>query len=62
MGMIEEILKNKEELLIKFLEILQGKESRAKINLNGVQFKVGKSVVKMNGTIDLQFIPEKKKK
>ena len=62
MGMIEEVLKNKEELLIKLLEILEGKESRAKINLDGVEFHVGKSAVRMQGTVEITFIPLEKKK
>lgn len=62
MGLIEEILKNKEELLVKFLEILQGKESKARINLDGVEFHVGNSIVKLNGAIELTFIPTKKEK
>ena len=62
MGMIEEVLKNKEELLVKFMEIMEGKESKAKVNLNGVEFHVGKSLVRMNGTIDFSFVPVNKKK
>ena len=52
MGVIEEMLKNKEELLVKFLEILEGKETEASIDLNGVEFHVGKSLVKMKGKVD----------
>ncbi|MBI4181583.1 MAG: hypothetical protein HY520_01290 [Candidatus Aenigmarchaeota archaeon] len=62
MGIIEEILKGREELLIKFLEILEGKESKATVNLDGVQFKVGKSVVTLGGKVDLTFTPLKNKK
>jgi len=57
MGFLEEILKNKEELLIKLLEIMEGKESRASVNLDGVEFHVGKSLVKMKGKVDLTFVP-----
>lgn len=62
MGIIEEILKNKEEILIKFLEILEGKETSAKINLNGVKINVGKSAIRLNGEIELTFVPPEKKK
>lgn len=61
MGLIEEILKNKEELLVKFLEIMEGKESRAKINLDGVEFNVGKSRVRMAGAVEFTFVPINKK-
>ena len=62
MGMIEEVLKNKEELLIAFLKVLEGKESRAKVNLDGVKFNVGKSAVRMEGVIEFTFIPLENKK
>ena len=62
MGLIEEILKNKEELLIKLLEILEGKESNTRINLDGVEFHVGKSLVRLKGNVDITFVPLKKKK
>ncbi|MBL7160915.1 MAG: hypothetical protein ISS93_03650 [Candidatus Aenigmarchaeota archaeon] len=62
MGLVEEILKNKEELLVKFLEILEGKESRAKVNLDGIEFHVGQSAVKMKGTVEFTFIPLEKLK
>ncbi len=60
MGLIEEILKNKEELLVKFLEILEGKESRAKVNLDGIEFHIGESAVKLKGTVEFTFIPIKR--
>jgi len=62
MGLIEELLKNKEELLVKFLEIMEGKESRAKIDLDGVEFLVGQSRVKLKGAVEFTFIPIEKEK
>ncbi len=59
---IEEIIKNKEEFLIKILEIMEGKETRTKINLNGVEFKIGGTKVKMNGNIEFVVVPFEKKK
>ena len=59
---LEEILSNKEELLIKFLEILEGKEATANVNLDGIEFNVGKSVVKINGNVEFTFVPFKEKK
>ncbi len=60
MGFIEEILKNKEELVIKLFEILQGKEASASIDLSDVEFRIGKSAVKMDGQIKITLIPHKK--
>jgi hypothetical protein len=59
---IEEVLKNKEEFLIKILEILEGKEARTRINLDGVEFKIGKSKIKVNGNIEFVVIPFEKKR
>lgn len=62
MGIVEEVIKNKEELLIKFLEILQGKEARATVNLDGIKFKVAGTEVKLNGSIEFVVAPLKGKK
>jgi hypothetical protein len=59
---IEEIIKNKEEFLLKLLEILEGKETKTKINLNGVEFKIGDSKIKVNGNIEFVIVPFEKKK
>lgn len=61
MGVIEEILKNKEELIERFLDVLSGKEAAAKINLNGVAFNIGKNKVKLEGEVSFTLIPGKKK-
>jgi hypothetical protein len=61
-GIIEEILKNKEELLVALFKVIEGKEARAKVNLNGVKFNIGKSSVKMEGTIELTLVPIEDKK
>lgn len=57
MGVIEEILKNKEDLLTKFLSIVEGKETKANINLDGIEFKVGKTSVQLNGNIEFTLVP-----
>jgi hypothetical protein len=62
MGVIEEVLKNKEEILVGLLKVLEGKESRARVNLDGVKFNVGKSTVRMEGEIEFTFIPLDDKK
>lgn len=61
MGLIEEILKNKEEILVSFLKVLEGKEAKAKVNLDGIEFHVGKSAIKLKGTIEFTFIPLEEK-
>ena len=57
MGVIEEILANKEELLVALLSVLEGKQTRATLDLNGVTFKVGQSKVVMEGSVSLTFVP-----
>jgi hypothetical protein len=59
---IEEIVKNKEEFILKILQILEGKETKAKVNLDGVEFKFGGSKVKVNGNVEFAIIPFDKKK
>ena len=61
MGVIEDILKNREEMIEKFLDVLSGKEATAKVNLDGVQFNIGKSRVRMEGEVRFTLIPGKKK-
>ena len=62
MGVIEEVIKNKEEILVALLKVLEGKESRARVNLDGVKFNVGKSSVKMEGEIEFTFVPLENKR
>ena len=62
MGVIEEVLKNKEEILVAFLKVLEGKEAKAKVNLDGVKFNIGKSSIKMEGAVEFTFVPLEKKK
>ncbi len=61
MGVIEELLKNKEEILIKLLEVMEGKEAKARVNLDGIELSVGKSSIKLNGEIEFTFVPLQKK-
>jgi hypothetical protein len=62
MGMMEDVLKNKEELILKFLDVLQGKEATARVKLDGVKFSIGKTTIKLSGEVDLTFVPPKPKK
>ena len=62
MGIIEELLKNKEDLLINFFRIMEGKEAKTKVNLDGVKFQVGKTKVEISGNIELSFVPFGKEK
>ena len=61
MGIVEEIVRNKEELITKFLDVLGGKEATAKVNLDGVQFNIGKSKIRLEGEVSFTLIPGKKK-
>jgi hypothetical protein len=62
MGFKEEVMKNKEEVIIKILEVLQGKEATARIKLDGVKFNMGGVAIKLNGEVDFTFVPPKPKK
>jgi hypothetical protein len=62
MGMIEEVLKNKEELLTKFLSIVEGKETKANVSLDGIEFKVGNTAVQLNGNVEFTVVPSFGKK
>lgn len=56
MSLVDELLKNKEELLIKVLQFMEGKEASTKINLDGLQFKVGNVIVKLKGEVEASVI------
>jgi len=57
MGLLEEILKNKEEILISLLKILEGKEASAAVNLDGVEITVGNTTVRLSGEIKFKVNP-----
>ena len=57
MGLIEELIKNKEELLIRFLQVIEGRETGVRVNLDGVKFKVGDATVRLKGDVEFTFIP-----
>ncbi|MFH0956632.1 MAG: hypothetical protein V1813_02095 [Candidatus Aenigmatarchaeota archaeon] len=61
-GFVEEILKNKEELLIKFLSLVEGKETKANVCLDGIQFDVGGTKVRVEGNVEFTIVPLKGKK
>jgi len=62
MGLIEEILKNKEEIIVKLISLMEGKETKARINLDDVEFNIGSTKIMLSGAVDIDVIPQKKKK
>jgi hypothetical protein len=62
MGMLEEIVKNKEEIVTKFLDVLGGKEATAKVDLDGVQFNLGNSKVRLEGQVRFTVVTGKQGK
>ncbi len=58
----EQIIKDKEELIKTILKLVEDKEARTKLSLKGVEFHVGKSLVRMNGTVEITFIPLEEKR
>lgn len=61
MGILEEILSNKEEILVALVKALEGKEAGVKVSLDEVKFKIGNSEVKLEGGLEFSFVPIKKK-
>ena len=59
---MEQLLTENRTVIEAFLKLLEGKESKAKIDLTGVKFNIGKSVVKAEGTLSLTLIPLSKAK
>ncbi len=64
MSIVEDLLKNKEEIFVKVLQFLGGEEATTKINLDGVKFDLGRFHVKLNGEVEVTVSqnPSKKKK
>ena len=62
MGIIEEIMKNKEEMIAKIISLVEGKETSARMNLDGLKFKVGETDVKIEGDVVFTVVPAKGKK
>ena len=66
MALVDELLKNKEEILIKVLQFMEGKEATTKLKLDGMQFNVGTTLIKLNGEVDVTVVKQtasgKKKK
>ncbi len=61
MGVVEEIIANKEELLIRFLDALDGRKATTRVDLDGVQFTVGESKVRLKGQVSFIITGGKKK-
>lgn len=65
MTLVDELIKNKEEILIKILQFLEGKEAATKISLHDMKFTVSNMLVKLNGEIEVSAMRldvDKKKK
>lgn len=62
MGVFEELIENKEDLIVKIMKILEGREATTKLNLDNIKFNVGESSVKVNGSLEISVAPFSKKK
>jgi hypothetical protein len=58
-GVLEELLKSKEDLLVTFMKIIEGKEAKAKIDLQGVKFMIKGMEIRMDGAVEFTVIPLK---
>ncbi len=52
----------KSQIIETIFKMLEGKEARARINLNGMKFNIGKSQVQLAGSVDITFIPLEKRR
>ena len=59
MGGIE-ILKNKEELIPKILQILEGKETKVDLDLDGITFRIGDIRLGLKGRVEVTVFPKTK--
>ncbi|MBI4173298.1 MAG: hypothetical protein HY519_01115 [Candidatus Aenigmarchaeota archaeon] len=60
-----DLIRDKEQLMNAVLKVLEGKEAKATLNLDGVHIHLGTSSVELNGKVQMTFIPgepAKKKK
>ena len=64
MALVDELLKNKEELFFKVLQFMEGKEASTKINLDDIKFRVANLEVKLKGEIEVSVmkLPDQGKK
>jgi len=60
-SILDQLLGNKEEIIIKVLQILEGKEAKTKFNLEGLKLKLGTFDIKLGGHIEVSVIPKKKR-
>ena len=59
MDILQELLKNKEELLVKLLEFMEGKETATKLKLDGISFNLGNTLVKLKGEVEITVVRQK---
>jgi len=62
-GVVEEIIKNKEEIIEKVITLLEGKETNTSLNLDNIKFTIAKNIeITVDGKINFTITPLKKKK
>ncbi|MBI4163442.1 MAG: hypothetical protein HY512_01150 [Candidatus Aenigmarchaeota archaeon] len=59
MDILQELLKNKEQMLLKVLDYMEGRETSTKLNLSGMQFNLGNTLVKLNGEVEITVVRQK---
>ncbi|HDD45864.1 MAG TPA: hypothetical protein ENG42_00165 [Candidatus Aenigmarchaeota archaeon] len=60
-AVFEDIIKNKEQLIMYILNLIEGKEAKTKVNLDEIELKFGKVSVKISGNLEFIVAPIKKK-
>lgn len=58
---VKTLVKTEEDLIMRVLDVIAGRETSAHVNLKGVRFMAGKTEVKLDGDITVAVTPVKKK-
>jgi hypothetical protein len=59
-GSVEKFLQENSSVIMKVLQVLEGKSATARVKLDGIQFELGDAAIELSGEVDLKFVPEKK--
>jgi len=60
MGSVEELIEKKGNMLLKLLDLMEGKEVKTRMDLSGIQFQVGKNVIKLSGEVEFTVVRKSK--
>jgi len=58
--MIEELLGKNSEIIAKIFDLIEGREVKTRINLDGVTFTIGKTKINLSGEVEFGLLRKKK--